>query len=90
MSQLTFPVSPDGLVVDVLINVAGARMASLRAAGQPIPSLIQARGLINTGSTIPVVASPILQQRPAWGEDLRAACFPEEIEERHCHAEAGY
>ena len=62
MSQLTFPITADGLSVDVRVNLDGAVLASLHASGQPVPTSIEAKGLIDTGTDISVVAPSILQQ----------------------------
>lgn len=62
MDQLAFPVTPAGLAVPVWIGLDGQATAALLAAGLPIPAAIQARGLIDTGSDVTVVASWILQQ----------------------------
>jgi hypothetical protein len=62
MDQLAFPVTPAGLAAPVWIGLDGQTTAALRAAGLPIPAPIQARGLIDTGSDVTVVASWILQQ----------------------------
>jgi hypothetical protein len=62
MDQLAFPVTPVGLAVPVWIGLDGQATAALRAAGLPIPAPVQARGLIDTGSDVTVVASWILRQ----------------------------
>jgi hypothetical protein len=61
MGQLTFPIVPDGLVVDALVNLEAAVLLPLRAAGQAC-SPVLGRGLIDTGSDVSGVASTILQQ----------------------------
>lgn len=60
MATLTFPIDPDGLVVDVAVNLEAALLIPLRSSGGPAP--IQGRGLIDTGSDITAVALPVLQQ----------------------------
>ncbi len=62
MVLLAFPVTPAGLAVPVWIGLDGQATAALLAAGLPIPAPVQARGLIDTGSDVAVVASSILQQ----------------------------
>jgi Retroviral aspartyl protease len=62
MPQLAFPITADGLSVDVRVNLDGAAIAALHSSGQPVPSSIAARGLIDTGTDISVVAPSILQQ----------------------------
>lgn len=61
MAQLTFPIVPAGLAVDVLINLEAAILVPLRAGGGG-PAPVPARGLIDTGSDISAVKLPILQQ----------------------------
>lgn len=58
---LTFPILPDGLVVDVLVNLEAAVLLPLRRSGTR-PAPVQGRGLIDTGSDITAVSLPILQQ----------------------------
>jgi hypothetical protein len=62
MPQLTFPIAPDGLRVDVLVNLDATILVPLRASGQPTPSPLGAHGLIDTGSDITVVSMALLQQ----------------------------
>ena len=56
MPQLTFPITADGLIVDVRVNLDGDSLASLHASGQPCPSSIPGKGLIDTGTDITAVA----------------------------------
>ncbi len=58
---LTFPILPEGLVVDVLINLEAAVLLPLRLRGLG-PAPVQGRALIDTGSDITAVSLPILQQ----------------------------
>jgi hypothetical protein len=62
MPQLTFPITPDGLRVNVLVNLDAAILVPLRSSGQPTPSPLAANGLIDTGSDITVVSTTLLQQ----------------------------
>jgi len=62
MPQLTFPISADGLCADVRVNLDSTGLASLHASDQPVPPSIEAKGLIDTGTDISVVAPFILQQ----------------------------
>jgi hypothetical protein len=62
MPQLILPITTDGLCVDARVNLDANSLASLQASGQPVPSSIQAKGLIDTGTDISVVAASILQQ----------------------------
>jgi hypothetical protein len=61
MSKLTFPTHPDGLFVDVVVNLELATLLPLRASGQSCPP-IPARALIDTASDLTVVSPAILQQ----------------------------
>jgi hypothetical protein len=61
MPQLTFPIVPAGLVVDVLVNLEAAVLLPLRSTGGG-PAPIQGSGLIDTGSDISALALPILQR----------------------------
>ncbi|HEY1376521.1 MAG TPA: aspartyl protease family protein [Gemmataceae bacterium] len=58
---MTFPIVPDGLVVDALVNLEAAALLPLRAAGQTCDPVL-VRGLIDTGSDVSGVASATLQQ----------------------------
>jgi predicted aspartyl protease len=58
---LTFPVSPDGLIVPVWIGLSGQVLANLMAAGQAAPPPIAARGLIDTGSDVTAVDPSLLR-----------------------------
>jgi hypothetical protein len=58
---LTFPITSDGLIVDVLVNHEAAVLVQLWQQGiQPQPA--PARAIIDTGSDISAVSLPILQQ----------------------------
>jgi hypothetical protein len=61
MPQLTFPITADGLNIDVKINVDGGTFRSLLAAGEPMPTSVLAKGLIDTGTDITGVGAAILQ-----------------------------
>jgi Aspartyl protease len=69
MAQLVFPITADGLCVDVRLNLDGAALHALHSAGQPLPNSIPATGLIDTGTDISAVAPSILQQLgvPVYG-----------------------
>ena len=62
MPQLTFPTSPDGLPVDVLIGLAAGEAASRRAAKQKVPFAVEVRGLLDTATDITMVHSSVLSQ----------------------------
>jgi hypothetical protein len=61
MGQLTFPIVPAGLVVDVMVNLPASTLMPLWSTGgglSPIPG----RALIDTGSDISAVSLLILRQ----------------------------
>jgi hypothetical protein len=62
MSQLIFPITADGLMVNVRVNVDIATISSLTATGQPVPNSIEAKGLIDTGTDVSAVAPSIIRQ----------------------------
>src|SRR5438132_1528856 len=62
MPHLTFPTSPDGPALQVLIGMQGPRMAALLAAGRPIPPPLAVRSLIDSGTDITCVAPWVLRQ----------------------------
>jgi len=51
MPQLTFPITPDDLLVDVLVNLEAAVLIPLRASGQLCPP-VETTGLIDTASNV--------------------------------------
>jgi hypothetical protein len=61
MPQLTFPILPDGLVVDVVVNLEAVLLLPLRARGQSCPP-IEAKGLIDTASNVSGVSPAILSR----------------------------
>jgi hypothetical protein len=62
MAHSTYPVTPAGLAVPVLVGLGGKATAALHAAGQPIPPPVHARGLLDTCSDLTAVAAQVLQQ----------------------------
>ena len=62
MPRLTFPIVNGELRVDVLINVDAATLVSASVSGQPAPSPIPWRGLIDTGSDITADSASLLHQ----------------------------
>jgi hypothetical protein len=61
MPQLTFPITADGLMVDVMVNLEASALLPLRSSGQSCPPL-PARGALDTGSNISGVSPRLLQQ----------------------------
>ena len=51
MPQLALNISPNGPVINVLIGVSEARASALAAAGQPVPGLVGASALVDTGAS---------------------------------------
>ena len=62
MLTQSYPVSADGLALEVMIGLPGNAFAPLVAAGQPVPAPILVRALIDTGSDVTCVAIRIPQQ----------------------------
>jgi hypothetical protein len=62
MPPLTFPITPDGLTLSVRVNLDGAALTSLIAAGQPPPPSVNVTAVIDTGSNASGVAPWVLQQ----------------------------
>jgi hypothetical protein len=62
MARLTFAVTGAGLAVPVWVGLTDQAMATLAAAGKPIPSPVGACGLLDTASDVTAVAPWILQQ----------------------------
>ena len=71
MPQLAFPITIDGLSVDVRVNLDPASLASLHGGGQTVPSSIPGKGLIDTGTDITAVTPAILQQLGVQVHDYR-------------------
>jgi hypothetical protein len=61
MSQLTFPIVPDGLVVDMVVNLEAAALIAGRASGQSCPP-IETTGLIDTASNVSGVSPGIVRR----------------------------
>jgi hypothetical protein len=61
MPQLTFPIIPDGLLVDVMVNLEAAALLPLRASGRTCPP-IEAKGLIDTASNVSGLSATIVRQ----------------------------
>jgi hypothetical protein len=62
MPLLSFPAAQDGLAVPVFLGVDQQTAVALVAASAPIPSLVPARGLVDTGSDLTAVAPWVLQR----------------------------
>jgi hypothetical protein len=62
MQELKFSVVPDGMICDVLIGLNGQTTKALVSARQAISRPVQCRGLIDTGSDVTCVGSPVLRR----------------------------
>jgi hypothetical protein len=61
MPHLNFALSPDGMVLQAMIGLNGPDSAALIHAGQPIPSPIHVRALVDPGSDRTGVAPHVFQ-----------------------------
>jgi len=62
MQELKFPIIPDGMICDVLIGLNGQTTKALISTGQAILPPVPCRGLIDTGSDVTCVGSPVLRR----------------------------
>jgi hypothetical protein len=62
MARLTFPIQQNELKLAAVINLYGPALAKLRAAGQPLPAPVWAKGIVDTGSSITCVTAAIVQK----------------------------
>jgi hypothetical protein len=69
MPSITLSWDPAGLVMPVIVGPDANTIRSLQQAGQPIPPIVEVRGLIDSGSDVCVI-SPFLVQhfglQPIW------------------------
>src|SRR5438128_4979952 len=75
MGTFHAPIGPDGALIDVLIGLADADAQRLRAAGQPVPSPLAARGLLDIGAEASCVDRQLLAPLPAAGVKPRRFVF---------------
>jgi hypothetical protein len=61
MATLSFPASPDGLPVTVVIGVDGQTTTDLYLAGLPIPAPVSLRGEVDCGSSVSNVPPSVLK-----------------------------
>ena len=66
MPQLTFPIVPDGLVVDVLVNLEAAALIAGRASGQSCPP-VETTGLIDTAGNVSGMNDAGAPRSLEWG-----------------------
>jgi hypothetical protein len=62
MAYLSFPVSPAGLEVPVLIGLDGQNTVTRLNGGLSVPPPVLVRGILDTGSTLTAVSSWILRK----------------------------
>jgi hypothetical protein len=62
MPHLTFPVSPDGLALDVFIGHDAKELQRLQEAGQPFPPPIKLRAFIDSCSDLTAISQRCLAQ----------------------------
>ncbi len=62
MPHFTLPLDPDGLIVQAVFGLNGPQTTSLVQAGQAIPSPIQVRALLDSGSDVSAIAPRVVQQ----------------------------
>ena len=60
MPYFTLQLTPSGPIVNVVIGVSSPREAALTQAGLPVPQLIQARLLVDTGASCTVIDKKII------------------------------
>jgi hypothetical protein len=65
MPRLIFPFVPDGLLVPALIGLTRPALQTLQAQGAALPSLVRARGILDSGTTVTAVAPWVLSTRNA-------------------------
>ncbi len=61
MPPVTFPVLPDGLLMNAMIGLDVGRCQDLQVIGQPIPRSVLVRGVLDTGADVTAVAPRVLQ-----------------------------
>lgn len=62
MPHLSFPVTADGLTLNVLIGLNDQETKALLAAGSAIPTPLWARAVIDSGSDVTAVSQGLLRQ----------------------------
>jgi hypothetical protein len=60
MPQITLPVTPQGLLLEIVIAASTPRQAALQANGQPIPALVQIKALVDTGADSTVIDQTVI------------------------------
>lgn len=88
MQTLIVPIEPEGVLVNVLVNLSAADLRTLRNAGRPVPTPLSLGALIDTGAEVscmdaqalaPLVLAGLIPKRyvmanlPAAGGILPAA-----------------
>jgi len=60
VAHFTLPIGPAGPVLSAFVAVSQARHAALTAAGQPVPSPVPIRALVDTGASCTCVDASVL------------------------------
>lgn len=61
MPHFTSPIVAEGPILNVIFTVSEARRRALEKADRPVPSLVQVRGLVDTGASHTCVDPSIIQ-----------------------------
>jgi hypothetical protein len=62
MPHFSFPLSPDGLIVQAVFGLNGRDTATLVRTGQPIPRPVQVRALLDNGTDATAIAPHVFQR----------------------------
>jgi hypothetical protein len=62
MPHFTFPLSPDGMIVQAMFGLNGAATAALVQTGQPVARPIQVRSLLDNGTDATAIAPHVFQK----------------------------
>src|SRR5438128_638326 len=62
MPHFSFPLSPDGMIVQAMFGLNGSQTATLVRTGQSVPRPIQVRALLDNGSDATAIAPHVFQK----------------------------
>lgn len=62
MPHLTFPLSADGPILEVMVSLPGHQLAALLKTGAPFPQPLTLRGLIDSGTDATAINPRVAQQ----------------------------
>ena len=88
MPQLSYPFVPDGLLVTAVINLAAPVLHAIQDQGNAVPTGIQARGMIDSGSTMTAVVPRILNALNAVPVRLAKITTPAGVYDMICNQPA--